>query len=108
MTRDNYFLSEQNAIATSDQVEVEDIALRLVARPAMHKARGQLAYLWREVMEYPAQEQMAGFDAMLDEYMFHHALRAAVSDPGYPRIARFMAPPHHWFGRDVPGSRWAG
>jgi hypothetical protein len=51
---------------------------------------------------------MSGFDAMLDEYLFHHALRAAASDPASPRIARFMAPPHHWFGRDVPGSRWAG
>jgi hypothetical protein len=108
MTQDGYFLSLQNPIATTDQKEVENIAIRLCSRPALQEARGKIAYLWREVMEYPAEEQMSGFEAMLDEYLFHHALRAAVSDPGHPRIARFMAPPHHWFGRDVPGSRWAG
>jgi hypothetical protein len=45
---------------------------------------------------------------MIDEYMFHYSLRAANSDACYPKIARFMAPAHRWFGRDVPGSRWGG
>ncbi|MCB2073002.1 MAG: hypothetical protein KDE49_04755, partial [Novosphingobium sp.] len=48
------------------------------------------------------------FDNMIDEYMFHHAMRAANGDPNHPEAARFMVPPHRWFGRDVPGSRWAG
>jgi hypothetical protein len=108
MPEDGYFLSGRNALATVDQQEVEGIALRLRARPAMQKARGLIAYLWREVMEHPAHEQMPDFEGMLDEYLFHHALRAAASDAAAPRIARFMAPPHRWFGRDVPGSRWAG
>jgi hypothetical protein len=105
---DGYFQSQQNAIATSDQLEVEDTARRLLQRPALQQVRGKLAYLWREVLAYPAREQMAEFEPMLDEYLFHHALRAATGDRKRPRIVRFMAPPHRWFGRDVPGSRWAG
>ncbi len=105
---DGYFLSDRNAIATTDQLEVEDTAQRLLSRPMMRQVRGKLAYLWREVLSYPAREQMSEFEPMLDEYLFHHALRAAVGDDVRPRIARFMAPPHRWFARDVPGSRWAG
>jgi hypothetical protein len=108
MKTDSYFLSQSNAIATTDQVEVEDIALRLIARPELQKARAVAGYLWREVTEYAARDQMSRFEGMLEEYFFHHALRAVASDPGYPKIARFMAPSHHWFGRTIPGSRWAG
>jgi hypothetical protein len=51
---------------------------------------------------------MFRFDNMIDEYIFHYTMRAANADAAYPTVARFMAAPHHWFGRDVPGSRWAG
>lgn len=97
-----------NVLATRDQRDVEDLALRLIERPELLRARATAEMLWRSVAAWPARDQMARFDNMIDEYVFHHAIRAANSDAAFPRVARFMAPPHHWFGRDVPGSRWAG
>ena len=108
MPTDPHFLSAQNPLATADQRAAEDTALRLLARPELRKAREQAAHLFRWVMTADLGEEIGEFESFVDEYMFHYALRAANSDPNAPKVVRFMAPPHHWFGRDVPGSRWAG
>jgi hypothetical protein len=97
-----------NPIATLDQREVEDQALALLERPELQRARQIVTMLWQSVAAWPARDQADRFANMIDEYMFHHAFRAANGDPAVPRVARFMVPAHHWFGRDVPGSRWAG
>jgi hypothetical protein len=97
-----------NPLATVEQRAVEDRALRLLQRPELQRARATATLLWRNVAAWPARDQMSRFDNMIDEYVFHYAMRAANADAAYPTIARFMAASHHWFGRDVPGSRWAG
>ncbi len=97
-----------NPLATAEQREVEDIALRLMQHPRVQKARSVVTLLWRSAVGHPAREQMDRFDNMIEEYVFYHVFRAANSDGAHPRVARFMAPAHHWFGRDVPGSRWGG
>ncbi|HEX4376799.1 MAG TPA: hypothetical protein VHZ99_06585 [Steroidobacteraceae bacterium] len=97
-----------NPLATTEQREVEDTALRLMQHPRIQKARSVVTLLWRSAVGYPAREQMDRFDNMIEEYVFSHVFRAANSDGAHPRVARFMAPAHHWFGRDVPGSRWGG
>jgi hypothetical protein len=97
-----------NPLATADQREVEDQALVLLERPELQRARQVVTMLWQSVAAWPARDQADRFPNMIDEYLFHHAFRAANGDPSRPRVARFMVPPHHWFGRDVPGSRWAG
>lgn len=104
----DYFLSADNVIATADQREIEDLALRLIERPELKRARDIATILWRNAVAWPARDQMNRFDNMIDEYIFHYAIRAANGDAAYPGIVRFMVPKHHWFGRDVPGSRWAG
>ncbi|MEZ5735317.1 MAG: hypothetical protein R3E09_05835 [Novosphingobium sp.] len=98
----------QNPLATSAQREIEDRALALLRRPELERARAIVTMLWRNAVAWPSRDQADRFDNMIDEYMFHHAMRAANGDPNYPEAVRFMVPPHHWFGRDVPGSRWAG
>ncbi len=105
---DAYFLSAENPLATVDQRDVEDRALRLLEQPAIERARTAAAHLWRNAAAYPARDQMAQFDRVIDEYVFNHALWAANIDARHPRISWFQAPAHHWFGRDVPGSRWGG
>lgn len=97
-----------NHLATTDQHDVEDTALRLLKLPALERARAVAITLWQNAVAWPARDQMNRFDNMIDEYVFHYAIRAANGDAAYPRVTRFMAPAHHWFGRDVPGSRWAG
>lgn len=97
-----------NPLATSGQRKVEDRALALLQRPELERARTIVTMLWRNVSAWPGRDQADRFDNMIDEYLFHHAFRAANGDPNFPEAARFMVPGHRWFGRDVPGSRWAG
>ena len=108
MAREEDSLSAENPIATVDQRALEDLALRLLTRPELEKSRAVVTMLWRQAVAYPARDQMSRFDNMIDEYMFNYTSRAVNSDPNYPKVFRFMAPAHHWFGRDVPGSRWGG
>lgn len=102
------FLSAENPLATVGQRTLEDRALALLERPELKRARDIAAMLWSNVSAWPTREQADLFDGMVDEYVFHHVMRAANGDPNHPEVMRFMAPPHHWFGRDVPGSRWGG
>ena len=97
-----------NPLATEAQRRIEDTAMALLARPEMERIRQVVTLLWNNATAWPSRDQRDRFQPMIDEYMFHHAMRAANGDANHPHATRFMAPPHHWFGRDVPGSRWAG
>ncbi len=97
-----------NPLATASQREVEDRALALLQRPELERARTIATLLWQNVAAWPSRDQADRFANMIDEYLFHHAMRAANGDANFPLVASFMKPPHHWFGRAVPGSRWAG
>lgn len=97
-----------NPLATQAQRRIEDRAMALLERSDLQRVRGVVEMLWKNVAGWPARDQADRFDNMIDEYMFHHAFRAANGDSNNPEVARFMAPAHRWFGRDVPGSRWAG
>jgi hypothetical protein len=106
--QDGYFLSDTNPCANVDQREVEDVAMRLIRRPEVERARADASVLWRSVAEYTAGPQMARFEEMMDDYTFNYALKAANGDPTRPRVLRSYVPSANWFGRDVPGSRWGG
>ncbi len=108
LTKDGHFLSAVNPCATVDQREIEDVALRLMRRSEVEQARKHASLLWRSVTEYTAGPQMSLFEAMMDEYTFNYAIKAANSDPARPRVVRSYSPAAHWFGRDIPGSRWGG
>jgi hypothetical protein len=97
-----------NPCATESQRAVEDRALALLKRPELERARGVVTMLFGAVHGWPERDQPDLQASMVDEYLFHHAFRAANGDPNFPHAARFMVPKHHWFGRDVPGSRWGG
>ena len=97
-----------NPLATASQREVEDRAMALLKRPELERARAVVTLLWQNVAAWPSRDQADRFANMIDEYLFHHVLRAANGDGNFPKVVSFMKPRHHWFGRDVPGSRWAG
>jgi hypothetical protein len=106
--KDAHFLSDSNPCANVDQREIEDVAMRLLRLPEVHRAREHASALWRSVAEYTAGPQMSRFEEMMDDYTFNYALKAANSDPSRPRVLRSYVPAARWFGRDVPGSRWGG
>lgn len=97
-----------NPLATLAQRRIEDKAMALLARPEMARVRQVVTLLWRNATAWPSRDQADRFEPMIEEYLFHHAMRAANGDANHPEATRFMAPPHRWFGREVPGSRWAG
>jgi hypothetical protein len=101
-------MTDKNPLATQFQRDTEDRAMALLRRPEMERIRQVVTLLWNNATAWPSRDQRDRFAPMIDEYMFHHAMRAANGDANHPAATRFMAPPHHWFGRDVPGSRWAG
>ncbi len=102
------FLSPRNPLATASQKMIEDKALALMEHPEMLRARHVVTTLWKHAVAWPSREQMDRFDNMIDEYLMHHAFRAANGDPNYPEVGWFMIPEHEWLGRKVTGSRWAG
>lgn len=98
----------ENPYATAGQRLIEDRAIALLARPELDRARTVVNMLFGAVHGWPERDQPALHAAMVEEYLFHHAFRAANGDPNHPQVARFMVPAHRWLGRDVPGSRWGG
>lgn len=105
----DYFLSEDNPAATTDQRELEDLAMRLFERPDVKAARASAANAWRMVTELrmPAQ-QWAMFDDHMIDYAFRGTLLGTNSDAQHPRVLRVYMPRGRWFGREVPGSKWGG
>ncbi|MBU6269259.1 MAG: hypothetical protein KGN34_17055, partial [Sphingomonadales bacterium] len=69
-----------NPLATPAQIAIEDRALRLLARPELQRVRGIVTMLWQQVAGWPNRDQADRFANMIDEYMFHHAFRAANGD----------------------------
>lgn len=105
---EDYFLSARNPCATTEQRALQELALRVMAHPDVQRARAIVSVLWKNAAAYPARHQMDLFDAAVEEYVFYYVLRAVNGDGDYPKILRYMDPPGHWFGQDVPGSRWGG
>ena len=105
---EGYFLSADNPAATIEQRELEGVALRVMARPELRRAHSFVSMLWKNGAAWPMRGQMDLFEAAVEEYVFFYVLRAVNSDAGYPKILRYTDAPGHWFGHDVPGSRWGG
>jgi len=97
-----------NPLATESQRRIEDTAVRLLQHPEMVKVRDIVRLLWDSATRYTISDQADRLEQAIDDHMFHHAMRAANHDANNPEVAWFMTPPHRWFGRDVPGSRWGG
>lgn len=107
---DDYFLSADNPAATSDQRDMESLAIRIFNEPALQQARQQAKQRWRGFIGKDAPEEAwARFDQYMgDEWAFQKVMKAVNSDPNYPRVlSNLWAPPHEWFGLKIPGGRAA-
>jgi hypothetical protein len=95
---------------TVDQRDIESRAIGLLASDAVQRGRERVTARWRAVVGSGLpDEAWALFDEMVDEFTFNYVLKASALDPERPAVlAATYAPPHQWFGMDVPGSRAAG
>ena len=51
------------------------------------------------------QENLAALDRAVDEYAMAAAFQQQLLDSMNPKVVTQVAPPHVWFGQNVPGSR---
>lgn len=106
---DEYFSSSTHPIANADQRGLEDLAMRVFERPEVREARKRALGLWLAVTDYNApQEARAIAEDAIEEYCFNYTLKAANSDPNYPKVLRLLVQSGAWFGRTVRGSRLGG
>lgn len=97
--------ASSNPLATRDQLEMEDMAIRLYrSRPVEEaKARGR-----RLLQADPRAKTASGKSTLeldLNEIAFLACAITAIANPDDPKIYWGLNLPHRWFGRDVPGSR---
>lgn len=109
MKKDGYFLSSVNSAATTDQRDLEQLAIRLFERPDVREARAVAGSMWSRVTDrLMPPEQMALFDDHVSDYCFKCTLVAANTDGNFPRVLRVYTEGAEWFGHKVPGSKWGG
>ena len=107
---DSFFLSKTNPTATTDQLELEQLALKLMQMPLVRQARIQAGQRFKVMAgrDIPP-EGLMDFDGKMEEWAWHYTLMAVNSDPNYPKVlSHDYGPPHEWFGLKVPGGRGPG
>lgn len=106
----DFFLSERNPLATTDQRELLQLALRVLPTEKVQKAKAMAAARVKTLVHGHANDEAwASFDRAMDEWTFNYVLKAVNADPNYPKILNHIyAPPYRSFGIDVPGNRAFG
>jgi len=89
-----------------DQVAAERLALRLIQRPDVQAALGPLAQEWQAGTQGLLRETYRQIPESIRELALLTALQTIASDPRRPKVIEISAPPHRWYGLDVPGGRW--
>jgi hypothetical protein len=98
--------SGSEVLGTSDQLEVESTALRLLETSEVREAAEALR---RQMLADPTAATVDGaatLDNALDEIAFMACLGAANSDPQRPKVVWYFTAPRYWHRHHVPGSRW--
>lgn len=99
----------KTATAATDQDVANRRALAAIETDVVKQARELAEYRWKAVLrDEPPAQGWHSFNAMMDDYMFNYAMKAANSDPNHPMVVTVYTPPHKRGGVDLPGSRWGG
>lgn len=102
----------RSPLATPDELRVERLAERLAAAPQVRAAAANIETQWRAKLTAKlgtlSAQSEAALGPSIDELAYAYAQKTANSDPARPRVSWIESPPHHWFGDDVPGGRYAG
>lgn len=98
--------SAESPSSVRDQLADERLALRLIARPDVQAVLGPLAQEWQAGTPGLLPETYRQLPQSIRELALLTALQAIASDPRRPKVTEISAPPHRWYGLDVPGGRW--
>jgi hypothetical protein len=104
---DDYFLSARNPIANADQRYLDALAVELLARPDIQKAKQLTSDAFARVTSGTVSKEVWGMlPSYVDSYCFRSIQIAVNSDADHPRVYRVYSPAAKWLGNDVPESRW--
>ncbi len=99
-------------LGTSDQIEAEKLATRIVSSPIVKLAKIVLKLAWRAAAEKnfalvggPDAENLAQLDRAVDEYALQAALELQLLNPNDPHVLQQVMPPHTWYGETFGGAR---
>lgn len=99
-------------LGTPEQIAAEAEATRIAHTLPMQAMKAVLGITWRVIgaREYsqvggPDKPNLAALRNAVDEWAMATAFQSMILDSNDPKITMQVAPPHRWYGREVPGSR---
>ncbi len=99
-------------LGTPEQLNAEQVAAQTVKTlpVLLMKAVLRQSFLLTAHQQFasvggPDADNVAALNRALDEYAMAAAFQQQLLDPMAPTVVTQVAPPHTWYGMDVPGSR---
>ena len=99
-------------LGTPEQTAAEAMAMQTAHSLPVLAMKAVLGLAWRIIadIEYaevggPDQENLAMLGAAVDEWAMASVFQSMILNSNTPAIVTQVAPPHHWYGQDVTGSR---
>ncbi|MBI5341116.1 uncharacterized protein DUF1214 [Mycobacterium sp. BK558] len=97
-------------LGTEQQLEAEQVAAETVQTLPVKVMKRVLRKAWLRTAEREYDggvdaENLARLDKAVDEYAMGAAFQQQLLDPMRPTVVAQVAPPHTWYGNEVPGSR---
>ena len=99
-------------LGTEQQLQAEQVAARTVQTLPVKVMKRVLRKAWLRTAEKEYDrvggvddENLARLDEAVDEYAMGAAFQQQLLDPMRPTVVAQVAPPHTWYGNEVPGSR---
>jgi hypothetical protein len=98
--------AQKNPLATPDQKQFEEQALRILASPAVQQQRKAIEAAFSEDPWARTTEGKATLASSVDEVLFSGVVGELNADPSHPKVQWVWAPGHSWFGLKVPGAKY--
>ena len=99
-------------LGTSDQIDAEKLATRIVSSPIVKLAKVVLKLAWRAAAEKnfalgrrSRRRESGPLDRAVDEYALQAALELQLLNPNDPHVLQQVMPPHTWYGETFGGAR---
>jgi hypothetical protein len=101
-----------STLATPGQILMDHASERLAAAPAVQAEAATVMTQWNNALTAKLGPLNAQNESLLapaiQQLTYGSAQVVADDDPDHPVVSWVEAPPHTWFGNEVPGGRFAG
>ena len=101
-----------STLATPGQLLMDHLSEHLAAAPAVQAEATKVMTQWNNAVTAKLGPLSAQNESLLapaiEQLTYGSAQVVADGDPDHPVVSWIEAPPHTWFGNEVPGGRFAG